>query len=80
MRLLVLLLLQVLILSSSSSSSSSQPLVVEIDKCTTIITGKWTGPKPLRDPILPSSSSSSLVLEASSLSGFPLPLPRIQIL
>ena len=79
MRLLVLLLLQVLILSSSSSSSS-QPLVVEIDKCTTIITGKWTGPKPLRDPILPSSSSSSLVLEASSLSGFLLPLPRIQIL
>jgi len=69
----LLLLLQTL----SSSSSSSMPLVVEIDKCTTIISGKWTGPKPLRNPLLSpsslSSSSSSSVLEASSLSsGLPL--------
>lgn len=54
--LIVILLLQLILLSLSS------PSLIDIDKCTTIITGKWNGPKPLRDPI------TSLSLLQSSLS------------
>ena len=41
--------------TTSSSSSSSPPLLqLDIDRCTTIITGKYTGTKPYHDPISPS--------------------------
>ena len=40
--------------------SSKSLLQIDIDRCTTIITGKYKGPKPLRDPI---SFPSSRLLE-----------------
>jgi hypothetical protein len=55
--------------STSSTSSKSSYLQIDIDKCTTIISGKWTGPKPLRNPISPPSIARLLENENDLIPG-----------